>query len=169
MLTVSRKLQTECKKANLDIQERAMADLMVLGWTAQDAFIAAGFNKPMLSDEYNKQQLEILTTDAAFQKYLDARSKALKKGILKQYSDESEDDGEKEKLKLMSKEDILQEALQSALSLPVTDKNRVEILMKYADLAQLKKESFDEEDTTIHYYLPLSCKQCSLYQANKLK
>ena len=169
MLTVSRKLQTECKKANLDIQERAMADLMVLGWTAQDAFIAVGFNKPMLSDEYNKQQLEILTTDAAFQKYLDARSKALKKGILKQYSDESEDDGEKEKLKLMSKEDILQEALQSALSLPVTDKNRVEILMKYADLAQLKKESLDEEDTTIHYYLPLSCKQCSLYQAHKLK
>lgn len=169
MLTVSRKLQTECKKANLDIQERAMADLMVLGWTAQDAFIAAGFNKPMLSDEYNKQQLEILTTDAAFQKYLDARSKTLKKGILKQYESDSEEDEERTQVKLLSKEEVLQEALQTAMLLPKNDPKRVDVLMRFADLAQMKKEEIKEEDTTIHYYLPLSCKQCSLYQANKLK
>lgn len=169
MLTVSRKLQTECKKANLDVQERAMADLMVLGWTAQDAFIAAGFNKPMLSDEYNKQQLEILTTDAAFQKYLDARSKALKKGILKQYESDSEEDEERTQVKLLSKEEVLQEALQTAMLLPKNDPKRVDVLMRFADLAQMKKEEIKEEDTTIHYYLPLSCKQCSLYQAHKKK
>lgn len=171
MLTVSRKLQTECKKANLDIQERAMADLMVLGWSDQDAFIAAGFNKPMLNDDYNRQQMLSMTTDTDFNKYIESRRKALKKGIMKQYTETPDEVGgtDREKIRLMSKEEILQEALQSALSLPVNDKNRVEILMKYADLAQMKKEEIKEEDTTIHYYLPLSCKQCSLYKAHKAK
>ena len=71
--------------------------------------------------------------------------------------------------KLLTKEEVLQEALQSALSLPVNDKTRVEILMKYADLAQMKREEIKEEDSTIHYYLPLTCNNCSLYLASKKK
>ena len=81
------------------------------------------------------------------------------------YLEEEED----VKVKLMTKEEILQQALQSALSLPVNDKNRVEILMKYADLAQLKKDQNEGEEQLIHYYLPLTCNNCSLYMAAKAK
>lgn len=169
MLDYTRKFKTECNKAKLDPQVRAMAELMVQGWTPQDAFIATGFNKPALSDEYNKQQIEKLITDSDFNAYMEARRKSIKRGILKQYEATTEEDDDRAKIKLMSKEEILQEALQSALSLPVNDKNRVEILMKYADLAQMKKEEIKEEDNTIHYYLPLSCNNCSLYLANKKK
>lgn len=168
MLNFSRKLQTECKKAKLDEQERAMADLMVLGWSAQDAFIATGFNKPMLSDEYNKQQLEIKITDTDFNKYLEARQKAIKRGILKQYT-ETSDEEEKTEVKILTKEEVLQEAVQTALLLPKNDPKRVDVLMKFAELAQMKKEEIKEEDNTIHFFLPLSCKQCSLYLANKKK
>jgi hypothetical protein len=169
MLDYSRKFKTECSKAKLDPQVRAMAELMVQGWTPQDAYIAVGFNKPALSDEYNKSQIEKYITDTDFNVYMESRRKSIKRGILKQYTSESEEEEEEVKVKLMTKEEILQQALQSALSLPVNDKNRVEILMKYADLAQMKKEEIQEEDSTIHYYLPLTCNNCSLYLANKKK
>lgn len=168
MLDYSRKFKTECSKAKLDPQVRAMAELMVQGWTPQDAFIAVGFNKPALSDEYNKSQIEKYITDPDFNTYMESRRKAIKRGILKQYDPEAEED-ESAKVKLLTKEEVLQEALRSALSLPVNDKNRVEILMKYSDLAQMKKEEIKEEDTLIHYYLPLTCNNCSLYMASKKK
>lgn len=171
MLNFSRKLQTECKKAKLDEQDRAMADLMVLGWSPQDAFIAAGFNKPMLSDEYNKQQLEIKLAGPDFNKYIEARQKSIKRGILKQYTDTQDEDEDKMEVKILTKEEVLQEAVQTALLLPKNDPKRVDVLMKFAELAQMKKEEIKEEDTTIHFFLPLSCKQCSLYMEhqNKLK
>lgn len=169
MLDYSRKFKTECSKAKLDPQVRAMAELMVQGWTPQDAYIAVGFNKPALSDEYNKSQIEKYITDTDFNVYMESRRKSIKRGILKQYTSESEEEEEEVKVKLMTKEEILQQALQSALSLPVNDKNRVEILMKYADLAQLKRDTNEGEEQLIHYYLPLTCNNCSLYLANKKK
>lgn len=169
MLDYSRKFKTECSKAKLDPQVRAMAELMVQGWTPQDAYIAVGFNKPALSDEYNKSQIEKYITDTDFNVYMESRRKSIKRGILKQYTSESEEEEEEIKVKLMTKEEILQQALQSALSLPVNDKNRVEILMKYADLAQMRKESVETEEQYIHYYLPLTCNNCSLYLNAKKK
>lgn len=169
MLDYSRKFKTECNKAKLDPQVRAMAELMVQGWTPQDAFIGVGLNKPALSDEYNKSQIEKYITDTDFNAYMESRRKAIKRGILKQYAPDNEEESESTPVKLLTKEEVLQEALQSALSLPVNDKTRVEILMKYADLAQMKREEIKEEDQTIHYYLPLTCNNCSLYLASKKK
>lgn len=168
MIDYTRKFKTECSKLKLDPQTRAMAELMVQGWSAQDAFVSMGFNKPHLSDDYNKKQIESITCDENFIKYMESRQRSIKRGILKQY-EQTEEEVDKPQIKLMNKEEILQEALQSALSLPVTDKNRVEILMKYADLAALKKENTENEMTTVHYYLPLSCNNCSLYLAREKK
>lgn len=167
MLDHTRKFRNETAKLKLDIPHRAMAELMVAGWGAQDAFIAMGYNKPHLSDEYNKRQLEILTQDENFIKYMEQRQKSIKRGILKQYTNEEEE--EKQELKLLTKEEVLQEALRTAMLLPQNDPKRVDVLMRFADLAQMKKEEIKEEDSTIHYYLPLSCNNCSLYLANKKK
>lgn len=38
-----------------------------------------------------------------------------------------------------------------------------------ADITQIKKDEIKEEDTTVHFYLPLSCNNCSLYLAAKKK
>lgn len=168
MIDYTRKFKTECSKAKLDPQVRAMAELMLQGWTAQDSFVVLGFNKPHLTDEYNKQQIDKIVTDSDFCKYIETRQRSMRRNASKQVEVEGGEEG-KAQIKLMNKEEILQEALQSALSLPVTDKNRVDILMKYADLALLKKEEVKEEESLIHYYLPLSCNNCSLYLANKKK
>jgi hypothetical protein len=170
MLDYSRKFKTECNKAKLDPQVRAMAELMVQGWTPQDAFIGVGLNKPALSDEYNKSQIEKYITDTDFNAYMESRRKAIKRGILKQYAPDNEEESEDNiPIKLLSKEEVLQEALKTAMLLPVNDPKRVDVLMRFADLAQMKKEEIKEEDSTIHYYLPLTCNNCSLYLASKKK
>ena len=168
MLDYSRKFKTECSKAKLDPQVRAMAELMVQGWTPQDAFIAVGFYKPALSDEYNKSQIEKYITDTDFNVYMEARRKAIKRGILKT-SVSQEEDEEQINIPLLDKESVLKEMIKSAMSLPVNDVNRINILQKYSELQQMKKDEVKEEETFIHYYLPLTCNNCSLYMASKAK
>lgn len=168
MLDYSRKFKTECSKAKLDPQVRAMAELMVQGWTPQDAFIAVGFYKPALSDEYNKSQIEKYITDTDFNVYMEARRKAIKRGILK--TSVSQEEGEEQiNIPLLDKESVLKEMIKSAMSLPVNDVNRINILQKYSELQQMKKDEVKEEETLIHYYLPLTCNNCSLYMAAKAK
>lgn len=42
--------------------------------------------------------------------------------------------------------------------------------MKIADLQQMKKdENTEEEEETVHYYLPLQCYRCSLFIADRAK
>lgn len=48
-------------------------------------------------------------------------------------------------------------------------KDRVDALMKIADLQQMKKEDNAEEAERVIYYLPLRCKSCELYRAEAKK
>lgn len=169
MLDYSRKFKTECSKLKLDPQTRAMAELMVQGWSAQDAFVSMGFNKPHLSDDYNKKQIESITCDENFIKYMESRQRSIKRGILKQSVKDMEEEDDEIRIDLLDKESVLKEMIKSAMSLPVNDINRINILQKYSELQQMKKDEVKEEDTTVHYYLPLSCNNCSLYLARNKK
>ena len=42
-------------------------------------------------------------------------------------------------------------------------KERADVLMKIADLQQMKKEENTIEEKRVHYYLPLSCNRCNLF------
>lgn len=136
MIEYSRKLNTEAKKAKISIVEKAMADLMALGWKETDAYIVTGQLKPVLSDQYNNDQLMKTVTDTAFAKYLKLRSAAVKRGTETGTASEGESP---EETRLLTKEDVLQQMLKTAFALPKTDPKRVEILAKYADLQQMKK------------------------------
>lgn len=50
-------------------------------------------------------------------------------------------------------------------------KDRADVLMKIADLQQMKKDenTEEEEEETVHYYLPLQCYRCSLFIADRAK
>lgn len=48
-------------------------------------------------------------------------------------------------------------------------KDRADVLMKIADLQQMKKDENTEEEETVHYYLPLQCYRCSLFIADRAK
>lgn len=65
------------------------------------------------------------------------------------------------------KDAILSE-LESTLP-NLSGKEKADVLMKIADLQQMKKEEDETktEDRTVHYYLPLNCLKCGLYQKHK--
>lgn len=48
-------------------------------------------------------------------------------------------------------------------------KDRVDALMKIADLQQMKKEETQTEEERVIFYLPLRCKSCALYLREKEK
>lgn len=74
-----------------------------------------------------------------------------------------------DKPKNRGKDDIVAE-LNILANATKDPKQKTEILMKLADLQQMKKDKTqDEEDNTIHFYLPISCHQCPLFLASKGK
>ena len=66
------------------------------------------------------------------------------------------------------KDDVIRE-LNFLIDQSKDPKLRSELLLKLANLQEMKKDIVEEEDTTVHYYLPLTCNKCSLYIANKRK
>ena len=51
----------------------------------------------------------------------------------------------------------------------LTAKDKSAILIKIADLQQMKKEETNDQDDLVHFMLPLTCSYCNLYIENKKK
>lgn len=67
-----------------------------------------------------------------------------------------------------SREDVIKE-LNILADQESEPKRKSEILMKLADLEQMKKQDEAPESDQIKYYLPLKCSQCQLYKNAKNK
>ena len=158
----TKSFRTECRRSALDLQERIMADLMSVGYRDQDAYVAAfGFN-PQYSDEYNKEQIRKITERPEFVRYLDRARKRIA-GKHEEENPEEEFDPS-----LVSKERILQDLLLARKKVARGSREWIDMTKQIADITQAKKDEIKEEDTTILYYLPLTCNNCELYiAANK--
>ena len=69
----------------------------------------------------------------------------------------------------LSKENQLRELLIAKKKLTVGTSEWLKIVQTIADITQAKKDEIQTEDNTIHYYLPLTCSMCELYQKAKKK
>ena len=147
--------KTATSKIGLDINERAMADLILAGWKEQDAYVMCFGMNPAYNDNWHKKKIQELISRKEFAKY-----------SMKNMNKEQKQDVFIDKAK-MSKEEVMDELLQTAFSLPKNDPKRADILMKYADLDGMKREDAKREDKTVHTYLPLTCRKGSLYQKSK--
>ena len=157
----SKRIEKQAKKEKLTVDEMAMADLMLLGYADMDAYLITHQSQKVYGEEYITKQIRPIVISSEFLKYSERRSRAMKRDSTKIENEDTEDDGV-----LWDKEKIAQELLSSARALPVGSKERVDAMMKYADLLQMKKDAVEEEDV-IHYYLPLSCHKCELYLKTK--
>lgn len=171
MLKYSKRFTNETKRYNISVLERAMADMIMMGWDATEAFIATGQYKPTLADEWNKQQIDKIINDPNILTYMQSKQKAIRLGRFKKIPrscDEKDDEQEEDVSgKYRSKDEILDALAAEAKFLKGKDKT--DVLMKIADLQQMKKEETIEEDNTVHFYLPISCKSCSLYMKARKK
>lgn len=73
--------------------------------------------------------------------------------------------------KATSKERILSDLLKARALTKPSSKEWIDITAKIADYARIKQDEIKEEDTTIHYYLPVNypktCKECLIWQNGK--
>lgn len=73
--------------------------------------------------------------------------------------------------KATSKEKILSDLLKARNLTKPSSKEWIDITSKIADYARIKQDEIKEEDTTVHYYLPVNypktCKECLLWQNGK--
>lgn len=73
--------------------------------------------------------------------------------------------------KATSKEKILSDLLKARALTKASSKEWIDITAKIADYARIKQDEIKEEDSTIHYFIPVnyptSCKDCLIFQNGK--
>jgi hypothetical protein len=73
------------------------------------------------------------------------------------------DDGDDEYIDFSEKGNVI-EALSRAANLEKDNVRRAKILSQIADLQRMKQDENKDEQELVHFYLPLTCKRCSLYE-----
>jgi hypothetical protein len=153
----SKQIERKSKKERLTVDEMAMADLMCLGYADTDAYLITHQDQKIYGEDYIRKQIAGIVSASEFMKYSDRRLRSMKRDSTRIIHEEEAWTGE-----LPDKESVAREIWNIANSLPVGSKERAEVVTKYADLMQMKKDSVEEEDV-VHYYLPLTCNKCTLY------
>lgn len=155
-------------KIGLDARERAMADLTLMGWKGQDAYVLIYGPGAAYSDEWHKQKMKEIVDREVFANYIMKAKKKADKEASKAVDNAIQEEFDSiDAARQMSKEDVMSELVRIAFKMPANDPKRADILMKYADLTQMKKDEVDKEEKTVHTYLPLTCKDCPLYVKHK--
>ena len=160
----SKLVKSEASSYGLTIQQKAMADLMAMGWKQQDAFLLSHDLNPAYSDGWHKRQIADIMEKEQWKDYY-SRVETIRKKSERMTQIESASFQEN----AFTKDEVANELIRTIRSLPVSDPKRADVLMKYADLTQMKKADDNSDDKTVHFYLPLSCKQCELYLEHKKK
>lgn len=169
MFTYTTKFKQECKRYKIDGNHRAIADLILLGWTPKDAYMAVGLYDATYSDTFHEGMIREITENEAFKMYVSKteRKKELdvEKKLKAKVNGGEEEDTDDASKKYRTKDEVI-EALASTVD-TLHGKDRADVLMKLADLQRMKQEEVVEEDNTVHFYLPVTCHMCDLYNKEK--
>lgn len=165
----SRGLKGEAKRYKISVKEKAFADLIVMGWKDVDAYIISGLYNPIYNKTSNLGDMNsLLLTNKNFRLYLEMMEKRAKRNAKKQEdSEEEEEAADMDMATELSKENQLRELLIAKKQMKVGTPEWLKIVQTIADITQAKKDEIQTEDNTIHYYLPLTCNNCELYQSAK--
>lgn len=160
-------LRRESKKVGLTPDQLAMADLVAVGWDAGDAWamcvrLGLTWDRRALQAEIDK-----LVKSEAFQGRVAKTKEQLTASQLEKFVSERESIKKRDIKKKTSKDSLLQDLLAARENVRPGTLDYARMTMQIADLTNAKKEETVKEDTTIHFYTPLKCGQCSLY--NKFK
>ena len=156
-MELSKQKQTEAKKLNVTIQYLAMADLMSIGYSEQDAYTIAFPENEALASQQNDSIRKSIVESAKFKKLLDNRKQRVKDGVAAPV--------ELEDVELVGTEEVLKEILRSAKQQPVGSKERADLYAKYNDIKKENEQGTEDETDAINFYFPAKCSQCPLLYA----
>ena len=174
-ITFSKGLGTECRKLGISAKEKAFADLLALGWKDKDAYLISGLYNPVYNLEMNKKNMNaLLSQDKDFMDYLTFINKRVNR---RQKESEKEEEllvesvSDEDIASELSKENQLRKLIAARKKYDGKEgcKEWIDLTKMIADITQIKKDEIKEEDTTTHFYLPISRNNCSLYLAAKKK
>ena len=165
----SKKTKALAKSYDLSVNELAFADLIAAGWDTADAFFAIQEGETWTMAAVEKAAREILARTT-----VKKRIRELRKGDLNEMAKETikgkepstmNDD---DVMKQLSKENMLRDLFIARKKMVAGSKDWLETNKMIADITRMKQEEVKTEDNTVHFYLPLTCNKCSLYQKSKV-
>lgn len=148
---------------DLTPDELAVIDLISAGWEKKEAFkliYRAGmtWNTTALKESVDK----ILAKDGAKK-----RRRFLKRNLTDNDPSETkevvvEDTGDV--LDAISKENMLKDLIMARKGMNIGSREWLDTNKMIADINRLKQDEIKTEDTTVHFYLPLTCSSCQIYK-----
>lgn len=160
-------LRRLAKKFGLTPDQLAMADLVAVGWEPSDAW-AMCVRLGLTWDRRALQaEIEKLVKSKEFQERVAKTKESLTQAQLEKFASDRDTIKKRDLKKKTSKDALLQDLLAARENVKPGTLDYAKMTMQIADLTNAKKEETVKEDTTIHFYAPLKCSSCELY--NKFK
>lgn len=152
---------------------KVFCDLIVAGWSREDAYIFSGLWNSTYSTIMNNQDMQkLLAENHNVTEYIDEKLKekeAAKRKAAREEAKEKIVDDSIDMTTELSKETQLKELLIAKGKHPIGSKEWLDIKKLIADLSKVKNEDLQEEDDLVHFYVPIQCHQCKLYEDAKAK
>lgn len=169
--TVSRK----CRKYNITECELAFCELMLAGFSKEDAYQIV-YNTSSMNNTQIKSASRLLSINDRIVRYM-SEAKTLKMDMIEESMrvEEKEEvveeiiDDDDISLDGASKENTLKELLRAKSRAKEGSDEWLKIQDRIINITQMKKDEVKEEDKFVHYYLPLTCNNCSLFINAKKK
>lgn len=149
-----------------NVKDKIFADLMAIGYKDVDAFNIAHPEYMALSEAAILKMCKEKQVEKKFSAYFE-KQKARYKRAVKTEQKEREDfealsDGALSQVEKYKDKDFLIKALAVQAELCRDPKKKAEILMKIADLQNMKKEEVKEDHKYLTFYMPLTCNNCEI-------
>ena len=149
MLNPSPRLKKEAARIGCNPNHIILADLILSGYTNSEAYDIA------FSEDIAKSAKGIIA-DRERELKSDGYKRAYEERRMANRSNTEPDD-------LRNKESVARE-LNKLITQTTDPKLRAELLMKLADLQQMKKDLTSLDDDPVQFFLPLACEKCPLLQ-----
>ena len=156
-MNLSKNKLNEAKRLGIKPEWLIAADLITLGYTEDDAFEIShsriSMTKSALQNDNIKREM---LNSTVFKKALEARLETHRENAAVIGVD----------AELIDKTQTAKLIMSAAMKQPNDSKERIEGLMKYADIMGYKKDDVETGiDDSINFFLPLKCDQCPLLKA----
>lgn len=160
----SQKTRRLAASYSLQPDELAFADLIAAGWDKTDAY----FTALRMGDTWTKQAVDRAVRELCARNGVKKRIKDLRYPNTEVKPEPEDEDVTSENvMNKVSKEQMLLDLATARSKMKFGSKEWLDTNKMIADITRMKQEEIKTEDNTVHYYLPITCKKCSLYIESK--
>lgn len=154
----SAKTNKTARDHEMSVEEMAFIDLLAAGWDRRDAYLVAmRAGETWTPSALDKAAREICARAGAKRRLKELRN------VVSNGTVDAEDMTDEEVKDAVSKENMLRDLVYARTKTKRGSKEWLDLNKMIADITRMKNDEIKTEDNTVHFYLPLTCNKCSLY------